>query len=231
MDKTVILLRTYSCAGEYNCVRYNLKSTSMKKIIYWAALALGTTALINGLLSTSAYAAAVTSDVQIEVKVPDIVFLTTYDKITFNLEAADLTDATVTSGSVLDKTAGSGTVAPGPTTVTPALTATAGTLKTTKTYSDVVLYKTWGLGAVTGQIEHGITAVTSNTLTSTGTGPVSTITMSSPIISSPLAKDDAPGIDPTAAIDGTFDFTFDFIDVKRSGVHTGGLVTVSAAGI
>lgn len=198
----------------------------MKKIIFWAALALGTTALINGLLSTSAYAVPVTSNVQIEVNVPDIVFLQTYDKITFNLEAADLTSAT----SFLDDTT-PGSSAAGSTSVAPLLTPGASTAVTTKTYPNVLLYKTWGLGAVTGQIQHGITAVTDTLTLTGGTGPVSTITMTSPVSSPTLAKDDAPGIDPTGAIDGTFDFTFDFAGVKRSGIHTGGVVTVSAAGI
>ncbi len=197
----------------------------MKKIISLAALAVSTSILINGLSSTSAHAQAVTSGVEIEVSVPDIVFLQTYDKITFNLEAADLTTATdlldnATPGSAAAGSSTVGTLPPQPVTTTG---------KTTKTYADVLLYRTWGLGGATGQIEHGISSV-SNTLTLTGgAGAASTITMDSPIASA-LTKDNAPGIDGTA-IEGMFDFTFDFSGVKRSGLHTGGVVTVSAEGV
>jgi hypothetical protein len=200
----------------------------MKKII--SLLALSISALASGLFSTSAYAAPVTSDVQINVSVPDIVFLTTYDKITFNLNATDLTTATINSGTngVLDKTAGSGTVAGVASPVSPLLTPAASTTATNITYPQVILYKTWGLGdsTKTSQIQHGISTVTSSTLTG-GTG--STINMISPTAA--LNNIAPPGLDPGGAIDGKFDFTFDLSNVKNSGTHTGGVVTVSAEGV
>ena len=198
----------------------------MKKIIFLATL--GVSALVNGLFLTSAYAAPVTSDVQVEVSVPDIVFLQTYEKITFNLEAADLT--TATAANLVDNTT-VGSVVAGATAVSPDLVPAASTAKTTKSYPSVVLYKTWGLGATDGQIQHGISSVTNTLTLSSGTGPTSTITMTSPVVSSPLTKTNAPGIDPGGAIDGTFDFTFDLNGVKRSGTHIGGVVQVSAEGV
>lgn len=203
----------------------------MKKFFSLASLAVGVIASTSGLFSKPAHAApaAVTSNVEIEVNVPDIVFLQTYDRITFYLGVDDLT--TATAAQLKDDTT-AGSVAANSNSVTPNLPAqpTTTTGKTTKTYTGVLLYRTWGLGASTGQIEHGITAV-SNALTLTGgAGPTSTITMTSPVVTNPLTKSDAPGIDGNA-IEVPVDFTFDLTNVKRSGLHTGGSVTVSAQGI
>ncbi len=199
----------------------------MKKIFSLVSLTAGVIASVNGLFSAPAYAAPVTSEVEIEVNVPDIVFLQTYDKITFDLGADDLTTAT---NFVDDATVGS--VAAGTNAVTPALPAQPVTTtgKTTKTYSNVLLYRTWGLGSTNGQIEHGITTV-NDTLTLIGSGgSTSTITMTSPVATNPLTQDNATGVDGTP-IEVPVDFTFDLSGVTLSGTHTGASVTVSAEGI
>jgi hypothetical protein len=209
-------------------VQTRFKYISMKKILSLAALALGVSALVNGLFSTSAYAAPVTSDVQIEVSVPDIVFLQTYTKLTFDVVAADLTNGTP---GTADTTVGAGTVDTGA-TVSPSLPPVANTVVNggLKDYKNVLLYRTWGLGGSAGNITHDAVVATS-TLTS-ATAPSSTIDLSLvKSASTPASPTAAPGISGTTTIDGSVDFTFDLNNVKASGLHTGGIVTVSAEGV
>ncbi|MEA5573896.1 hypothetical protein [Calothrix sp. UHCC 0171] len=200
----------------------------MKRIISLAALILGASVSVNGLLSTAAHAAPVESDVEISVEVPPVVFLQTYDSITFNLDVADLTTATVTNDGVLDD-ATVGTVAAGATTVTPALPPVTSTVVNggNKVYSNVLLYRTWGLGGVAGNISHD--AVVDNDTLDLGT---SSITLSlAKNASTPASPTSAPGISGTGAIEGSVDFTFDLNAVRASGLHTGGVVRVSAEGV
>ncbi|BAZ37204.1 hypothetical protein NIES4101_31250 [Calothrix sp. NIES-4101] len=201
----------------------------MKRIISLAALILGASVSVNGLLSTAAHAAPVESDVQISVEVPPVVFLQTYDSITFNLDVADLTTATVTNGGVLDD-ATVGTVAAGSTTVTPALPPVASTVVNggNKVYSNVLLYRTWGLGGAAGNISHDAVVDTATLALGTSSTIGLSLTKSAGTPPSPTA---APGISGTTPIEGSVDFTFDLNAVRASGLHTGGVVTVSAEGV
>ncbi len=197
----------------------------MKKI-FLAALTFGIAVLTNGLVSKSVYAQAVTGEVQIKAVVPDIVFLETYTDITFNMNAADLT--TNTPG-LIQTTAqggpGSGVVTAGSSTLTPPLSATTSG-QTNKTFSNILVYRTWGIGGSTGKIEHGA-ALTNSTLTSSN-DPTSTMTLAA---GKAKVTETAPGLDSTNALPGSMDFTFDLNNVKESGIYTGAVLTVSAEGV
>jgi hypothetical protein len=206
----------------------------MKKILSLTALTLGAVVSANGLFSKPAYAAIVTGDVQIKATVPEVVFLETYTDITFNLSASDLTsDVTNATPTKLIQTQ-AGVVTSGASTVTSPLTGSS-TFNTSKSFADVLVYKTWGTGGATGRIRHGAglidgtgASATSATLSHT-TDATSTMTLAA---SKALESSDAPGLDGTNPdIDGLVTFDFTLNGIKKAGTYQGATLRVSAEGI
>jgi hypothetical protein len=198
---------------------------TMKNIFALTTLALGIAAAANGFFSSSAHAVPVTGMVEIKANVPEIVFLETYKDITFNLEVADLTSST----PGLIQTA-SGSVAAGTTTITSPLAGTANQA-TSKTFSGIKAYRTWGTGGMGGKIEHSASvSATGGTLTSANDA-TSTMALTLAGAATTAASPAAPGLDSTKALDGVLDFTFNLSSVKAAGNYTGGEITVSAEGI
>jgi hypothetical protein len=200
-------------------VQTRFKYISMKKILSLAALALGVSALVNGLFSTSAYAQAVTGDVEIKAVLPDIVFLETYKDITFNFNVADLTPDT--TGLIQTE---NGDVAAGGTIVNPLLSATT-TTAGDKLFSDVLVYRTWGLGGPGGRITHSA-SLTDPTLEHSSIA-TSTIGLAAAKTS---VTEDAPGITGTP-LEGKMDFTFNFSSTTAAGDYGGATLQVSAEGV
>ncbi|MBD2446738.1 hypothetical protein H6G76_06065 [Nostoc sp. FACHB-152] len=195
----------------------------MKKNLFLAAFSLSTAALASALLSTPAK--AVDYGVKIEVVVPDVVFLETYDTITFKPTIADLTGGNTSGTFTSAKTDVTGDLA------SPTISQSLGGItgpgltSTNKTYENVPVYRFWGLGGGTGKIRHKI-SYNGNDLTKGING--STVTVSVTGNNATGIADDAPGLDYAEAIEKTLNFTFNFAGVQESGLHTGGVLTITA---
>jgi hypothetical protein len=193
---------------------------TMKKNFLVAALTLATATLASALLSAPAKAQVppATANVPITVEVPPIVYLETYASLNFIPTLADLSNpgalptptqvGTVnnfTTPVVNDPLNGGGTI-----TFTP-----------NKTLTGLIVYKVWGLGGPNGNIVHGATYA--GNLTKGTNGSTIGVTLANNSTTSP-----APGLNYNQAINGTLDMTFNFTDVKESGTHTGGSLTITA---
>ncbi|ABA22769.1 hypothetical protein Ava_3161 [Trichormus variabilis ATCC 29413] len=191
----------------------------MKKIYSLASLTLGTVALVSNFFSAPAKAA--TADVDIQANVPEIIFLETYDTLTYDVQPTDLApgytngviqtvngtfDAAGTVDNALNGGA-SATVANGIVTIT----------------NPITLYKTWGITS-TGNIVHGI-ANSGTAVALDSTSGNSTVSFTPTLASS---TDSAPGLDYANALTGDVSFEFDFSATTESGLHTGGTITVTA---
>ncbi|WP_414752769.1 hypothetical protein [Anabaena sp. CCY 9910] len=191
----------------------------MKKIYSLASLTLGTVALVSNFFSAPVKAA--TADVDIQANVPEIIFLETYDTLTYDVQPTDLApgytngviqtvngtfDAAGTVDNALNGGA-SATVANGIVTIT----------------NPITLYKTWGITS-TGNIVHGI-ANSGTAVALDSTSGNSTVSFTPTLASS---TDSAPGLDYANALTGDVSFSFDFSATTESGLHTGGIITVTA---
>ncbi|TBR58362.1 hypothetical protein BLD44_009615 [Mastigocladus laminosus UU774] len=190
----------------------------MKRILA-IAFSLGTVA-VGSLFTTPAK--AVDANVNIKVSVPDILFLETYSDLTFDVDVDDL----ITNATPDVIQAVSGNVDLG-TSVVDTLLGT-GTLPSFKTQpisvNDVEVYRVWGLGSTDGNISHNATYDdTDLAVTGSTTGSIVAVTATGP-----NATDPAPGLDYADAIKGNVDFTLDFTNTTQSGLHEGGILTVTA---
>ncbi|MBD2344523.1 hypothetical protein [Anabaena subtropica] len=193
----------------------------MKKIYSLASLTLGTVALVSNFFS--APAKAVTADVEIQANVPEIIFLETYETLTYNVLPADLapgyTNGVIQTGNIgtfgtdgtVDNALNGGasaTVAGGIVTIT----------------NPVTLYKTWGITS-TGEIKHGIGAADGAVISLDSTSGNSVVSFTPTLAE---ATNPAPGLDYGNALTGDVSFEFDFSATTESGLHTGGTITVTA---
>lgn len=190
----------------------------MKKNFFAAALALGTATLASALLSAPAKAQT-TADVDITVDVPDIVYLETYTSLNFTPTLADLSSGDPTAP--IQTVAGTVDNFTTPVVKDPLNGGGSVTFSPNKTLTGLIVYKVWGIGGPNGNIAHGATYA--GTLGKGTNGSTIGLTLANNSNTTP-----APGLDYTKAINGTVDFTFDFTNVKESGSHAGGTLTITA---
>ncbi|MBD2300461.1 hypothetical protein H6G80_06365 [Nostoc sp. FACHB-87] len=198
----------------------------MKKNFLLAAVTLGAASLANTLLSAPVKAAFV--DVPIQVEVPEIIYIQTYQSLTFKPNSSEFfgvpqnTVGNFTSDGSVD------TPLPDPGT----LTATSGTIQT----GDVLVYKIWGTSTGTNnQIEHSVAYNGSGILYLNGdTSSSNQITIS--VISPTSAQSAAaPGLDTSEdPILGNVQFGFNFANALASGTYSppaGEALRITATGI
>lgn len=195
----------------------------MKKNFFAAVLALGTATLASTLLSAPAKA-QVQANVPITVEIEPIVYLETYQSLTFKPSLADLSTGAAAAGTPIQNVAGEVNFTTGVVNnlLTQGTTVTGFTPE--KPVNNVLVYKVWGIGGGTGTIAHGATYNGNNLTKNT-----STITLTvAANANTPTSPTTAPGLDYTNAIPGALDFNFNFTGVKESGTHTGGTLTITA---
>lgn len=195
----------------------------MKKNFFVAVLAMGAATVAS--ISLSAPAKAAQAEVDIQVEIPDVVFLETFDTITFRPTLSELTGVTDINT----------TFSAGNTEVTgltsPTLSPTLGNVNSpsltnaNKTYEDVLVYKFWGLGGDNGNIRHTVTYNNAD-LTKGNNSVIDVVSVTGNDSTGSAVT--APGLDYNNAIEQTLDFTFNFTGVKESGIHTGGVLTITA---
>lgn len=188
----------------------------MKKNFFVSAITLGAATLASTLLSAPAKA-QVSTTVPITVNIPDIIYLETYTSLTFTPDVTDLT----TGSDVTQTVAGTNDFASSNIT-SPLNGGSAIVFNDTKELNDVIVYKTWGIGGDTGQINHSAAYTGSLIKGSAGSTVGLTVAASAGKVTA------APGLDYANALEGKLDFDFDFTDVKESGSHTGGILTITA---
>ncbi|HEY9799842.1 MAG TPA: hypothetical protein V6D25_05735 [Leptolyngbyaceae cyanobacterium] len=201
----------------------------MNKKFFLAALTVGTAALASTFSSAPAKAADVSADVEIQVDVPEVVFLQTYETLTFKPTIEELTGKIEIDNPLLVE---EGEVALGETSeVDPKLDSgdATPTLLSDSISKEVLVYKVWGLGGTQGNIKHTATyeSVVEDKLTLKNAE--GTITSSVGVTVTDVEESvAAPGLDYAEAIEGNVNFTFDFTETRQSGLHTGGTLTVEA---
>lgn len=192
----------------------------MKKIYSLASLTLGTVALVSNFFS--APAKAVDADVEIRANVPEVIFLETYDTLTYDVQPTDLAPG-YTNGVIQTV---NGTFDAAGTVDNPlnggASATVAGGIVTIP--NPITLYKTWGITS-TGNIVHGIGAANGTAITLDSTSGNSTVSVTPTLTPS---TDLAPGLDYANALTGDVSFVFDFSATTESGLHDGGIITVTA---
>jgi len=188
----------------------------MKSKILAIVVAAGT-AVVGSLFSAPAHAQlTVNQDVDVEINVPEVLFLRTFQTVSLDISEADLAGGTtggvgqdynstpLTDGTTaIDQTSPFGGVTGGP---------------ITKTVNE--LYAVWSNNP-------GGAAITLSTVNTALTGP-GTATAT-------IASITSTGTDPTAAIGldtpyvGGADIEFDLSTAMEAGTYTGGVINVSVA--
>ncbi|MCC5662997.1 hypothetical protein LC653_03360 [Nostoc sp. CHAB 5784] len=184
----------------------------MKKILVLAGI-LGITTVSSSLFS--APAKAVVADVPINVDVPEIVYLQTYESITYQLDAADLSDA-FSAANNPEKVAAVTVKKDGTIDAGDPLTAPEFTTPNAKvTTADFLAYQVWGIGGATGKLKAVVDY--DGTELKNGTSTVG-IKLTSPTAD---VEADAKGLDPaTPTIKGNVSFEFDLKGATKAGLHS-----------
>ncbi|AFY44635.1 hypothetical protein [Nostoc sp. PCC 7107] len=198
----------------------------MKKNFLLAAFTLGAASLANTLLSAPVKAAFV--DVPINVEVPEIIYIQTYQSLTFRPNSSEFFGVPQTTTGNFTSDGSVDTPLPDPGN----LNATAGTITT----GDVLVYRIWGTSTgANNQIEHSVAYNGSGLLYLNGdTSSSNQINIS--IVSPTSAQSAAaPGLDTTLdPILGNVQFAFNFANATASGTYsppTGEALRITATGI
>ncbi len=180
-------------------------------------------------------AAAVDATSDLEVGIPDVIYLKTFSKFVCNFPAAALTTSpnvsvgTLAGIATIDNT-GTGTVAVGSISksFTPSQFTSSPYTVGSQSCDTKNAFAVWGTGGSNGNIE--VAVAENSTTTNTGTGPGTGNTLLLTAVNVSKGTDalatatttgnlPAPGLaTPTT---GNIRLTFDLTDAKRSGTYTG----------
>lgn len=198
----------------------------MKKILTLASI-LGIATLANSIFSVPAK--AIDADVTINVDVPEIVYLQTYDSITYKIDSTDLfseaTNPEKNGGVIVKKDGSFDATNTGEVLGTPDFTADDAKVTT----SDFLAYRVWGIGGTNGTLKADTSYNGTELKKDTS---VIGITLKSATSTGEVA---AKGLDPaTPTIEGKVSFEFDFKGVTQAGLHEpkdGGVLKITASAL
>ncbi len=190
------------------------------KIIALAAIA-GTAVIGNSLFSAPVHALDVNQDVDVEINVPEVLYLRTFDTVSLNITEADLGGGTAaTTGGVGSDYETNGTPA-GTTDGTTAIDPTspfAGVTGGSIIRNVQQLYAVWSNSANAVTINHTIPtpALTNGTATAT----IKSVNNTTGSGNNP------PGL--ITPLIGGVDIEFDLTNATTAGTYTGGVINVEA---
>lgn len=195
----------------------------MKNNVLAIIVAAGTAVVGSSLFSVPAHALTATQDVGVQINVPEVLYLRTFQTVSLNITVDELAGVAPGTNLANARSGYDPTTSDGTTTIdhtSPFAGVTAGTIS--KSISQ--LYAVWSNNA--NGVTVNVTTPTTN-LTSTNPGSTATATISN-IADTGTDPNTAVGLDTPLVGGATFDV--DLSTATEAGTYTGGIIRVTATG-
>ncbi|ALF52712.1 hypothetical protein ACX27_07365 [Nostoc piscinale CENA21] len=200
----------------------------MKKNFLLAAFTLGAASLANTLFSAPVRALDV--EVKLQVEVPEVIYIQTYESLTFRPTSEEYLGSAAPVNDTVGFFSSDGTITPLP-DPSGDLTPTTGDITT----GNILVYRIWGTSSGTGgQIQHSVEINGGNTGTLYLDGDTTSAANVGVTINALGGTATAPGLNTSAdPIEGSIAFTFNFANASSAGTYSNPNqpLTITATGI